>query len=241
MTVRHMAVFVGMLGAGLTALPVGGQVSGQHPLAAQESAQWGAVGRITYGATPQAGAAICTGSLVAPDRVLTAAHCVTGGGANAPMSAANLRFSAGWRDGAAVATRRGAEVILAGGQTVTDGALAQDMALIVLDTPITTTLVKPLPFGPPARPGETFALVGYRRDHPQIPYLDPACMVLGAVPPVLALTCAVVSGNSGAPVLRQTVDGWQIVAVMVAQVHGIDGARSYAITPPDELRDPQVR
>ncbi len=37
-----------------------------------------AVGRISYGDTLVTGAAICTGVLVAPDLVLTAAHCVRG-------------------------------------------------------------------------------------------------------------------------------------------------------------------
>jgi V8-like Glu-specific endopeptidase len=51
----------------------------------------------------------------------------------------------------------------------------------------------------------------------------------------MALDCAVVSGNSGAPLLESDGTGWRVVAVMVASARG-GPVQSWAVLPPPSLR-----
>jgi len=179
---------------------------------AQESP--GAVGRITYGTTLRAGAAICTGALVAPDLVLTAGHCVRAIAGNP----ASVRFSAAWDAGQSLAERRGAQVIAHQDPTGGQGGPAGDVALVVLDQPISPEIVPYLALGDAS--GQQFTLVAYRRDNPDKPERADDCRVIDRVPGLLGLTCAVVSGNSGAPLIKWDGVRWQITAVMVSSYKG---------------------
>ena len=75
----------------LTALHTGDAVAG-----------WEAVGRIDID-----GKGFCTGALIAPDLVLTAAHCLFERGSGSVIAAERFQFLAGLRDGRAAAYRGG--------------------------------------------------------------------------------------------------------------------------------------
>ena len=98
-----------------------GAVVGGHPIA-PESVPWFASGD-------------CGGMLVAPDRILTAAHCVKGN---------NISGIAGWAVGGV--TRNGTQFALHPGWRESNGEnLLDDVALIQLDQPVTT--VAPVTLG----------------------------------------------------------------------------------------------
>ncbi len=229
---RRAVVLVGTFAGFLAGvLPLVGQTSDERALTAAEQQDWLAIGQITYGGA--VGAAICTGTLVAADLVLTAAHCVSHDGV--PMPAGDIQFAAGWRAGKNAAIRYGEEIILAGLSDDKPRALAQDVALIVLDVPIDGDVVQPLALAAPNASTDNYSLIGYRRDVPDVIRRNDACDLKGKQGAVLLLRCRVVSGNSGAPVLLQRNGEWQIAAVMAAQGRGgIDV--SYAVTPGDDLR-----
>jgi protease YdgD len=188
-----------------------------------------AVGRISYGASPEPGAAICTGVLVAADLVLTAAHCVRG----AVETPGTIRFEAGWSAGGLSGQRQGAAVILAG-EAAAQGlaGLEEDVALVVLDAPLPPGDFPPLRLSVPG-PGP-FTLIGFDRSAPNLPRAG-LCRPLAKPPGLMALDCPVVSGNSGAPLLQRDGEDWRVVAVMVASAQGWP-VRSWAVLPPAPLR-----
>jgi hypothetical protein len=189
-----------------------------------------AVGRITYGAHPQPGGAICTGVLVAPDMVLTAAHCVR----DTVEHPEAIRFDAGWAGGKPTGLRKGAAVILAGEAGAPGVAgLVADVALVVLDAALPPDAFAPLPLAAPK--GGPFSLISFDRSAPGQPQSAALCRPLAKPPGLLALDCPVVSGNSGAPLLERDGDGWRVVAVMVASAQG-GPIRSWAVIPAAPLR-----
>lgn len=190
-----------------------------------------AVGRISYGAVPAAGAAICSGVLVAPDLVLTAAHCVREG----VESPETIWFSAGWSVGAMPPVQRqGAEVILLpAGASAGLEQLLQDVALVVLETPLPAATYPPLPVG--AAIDGPLTLAAFDRSAPHRAPTPALCVPLATPPGLLGLDCPVVSGNSGAPLMQRDGRSWQVVAVMVASARG-GGVRSWAVLPPAPLR-----
>lgn len=214
------------------------------PLAAQQTPQiisvqeqpfWNAIGRVNRGGFDTT--RLCTGTLIAPDLVLTAAHCVPPNATRTPEKLSNLFFVAGWNRGDYAAARTAQAVYrhpdYTPGDTLTYNSIAHDLALVVLSEPVTAAEATPLPlaFLPP--PGEVLGFVGYRKDRRHAPtrYLD--CVPDRPDPRVIFLNCPVVGGNSGSPVIAGPPEAPTVVGVIIASSAG--GA--YAVLPDDWLLD----
>ena len=153
---------------------------------------------------------MCSAVLIAPDRILTAAHCVP----TAASARAAMRFVAGWDRGDYVAVREIAQVDVHPefqGPTVEN--IPYDIAVLQLDAPIAD--VSPLALA--AFEGSEVVMSGYHTGRPHL------ATTLGPCPAnamrqqtLIMITCPTQRGFSGAPVLVRTTDGWAVVAVTSA-------------------------
>jgi V8-like Glu-specific endopeptidase len=212
-------------------LPVSAEKMPQLP--APERALWTAVGVVN--ATGPGGRASCTGTLIAPDLVITAAHCA----GNRTREHTGLHFVAGWSSDGHVAHATSLHVEVHPAYTLARGnaRYAFDVAFVRLATPIPASVVAPIALHdgipPPQGP---LTLLGYDRKNPQAIMGRSDCQrEPQVIAPLLTLGCPVVGGNSGGPVLLWQDNGWRLAAVIVAR--NAPGAEALAVPVNMWMRD----
>ncbi|GKY88223.1 trypsin-like serine peptidase [Sinisalibacter aestuarii] len=194
--------------AGLTRLTLRGDLLG-----------WEAVGRLDLG-----GAGFCTGVLLAPDLVLTAAHCLAD--AQAQGSVEGLRFRAGLADGVAIAEAKAARAVLHPAYLpgrITAETIQHDVGLVQLAEPIPAAVAAPYGLRDLPRAGAPVAVVSYARGREDAPSRQAECTVVGRAQELLAFDCDVTFGSSGAPIFDVTGGRPRIVSLVSSG--GRDGRR----------------
>ncbi|MEZ5867427.1 MAG: trypsin-like serine protease [Defluviimonas denitrificans] len=177
---------------------------------------WEAVGRIDVG-----NRGFCTGTLIAPDIVLTAAHCIFDQETRAQIPAEEFEFLAGWRNGRAAAYR-GVRRAVAHPNYVFEGRdqidrVPYDIAFLELDHPIRLPSIRPFETGPDTVTGDSVGIVSYALDRAEAPSIQDLCHVLGNEPGMTILSCDVDFGSSGAPVFEMIGGEPKIVSVVSAK------------------------
>ena len=186
---------------------------------------WSAVAKINM-----TGVGSCTGVLIGPTTMLTAAHCMVDHRVGRFVSPGQVHILLGYDRGQFTthATVARYHVPPSYDPTQVFGTSFSDVAVLRFDQPISASVV-PLAEGD-AGPGRALMLGGYGQDRPEVILADANCIVQSLIPDrrgnlVLAHTCAATRGTSGGPVFARSGDGtWRLMGLNVtARTEGQGG------------------
>lgn len=185
-----------------------------------------AIGRIMFG-----GRSMCTGALVSPDTVLTAAHCLYDPFSGRKIRPEKMKFQAGMSGGKAKATRSIADAKHHPDYRHNKRGKAQlgyDVALLRLSSAIPSAEAKPVPIGGRPAKGEVLGVVSYALGHKNDPAFAYPCQVLAQQSETMVMSCQVDFGASGAPVLSLG-NGKQPSLVSVVSAKAAMGGRKVSV------------
>jgi protease YdgD len=188
---------------------------------------WEAVGRIDLGR------GMCTGVLIAPDLVLTAAHCVYDPRSGRVRQPEDITFRAGYRAGVSVAESGVLRVIAhegyQPGRADKAANIRHDAALLQLSRTIPAMTAAPFGiYAGGAREGKV-SVVSYGRGRAEAPSWQRSCALLGRSDGLMAFDCDVTFGSSGAPVFMKEGNRARILSLVSAGTMEGDRKLSYGM------------
>ncbi len=202
---RHLAVGAFALLTAMLAPAEGGRAGLPTP--------WAAVGRVDIG-----DGRFCSGTVIAPTRVLTAAHCLFQPETGRRAAPDEIVFQAGLYRDDVVQRRRPSRVhVPADYVWAARGRLAgleRDIAVLEFAEPIDVAPLAILPAAGELPP--RFVLARYGRSRPSRTAVDFGCVRTGQIGTLWRVSCPGEPGNSGAPLLAPGPGGPRLVAVVVA-------------------------
>lgn len=241
--VRRLQCVSAILSVLVFAAPNGTSAQGAHDTGLEQLDTWGkSRGWEAVGVLDLENAANCTGTLIRPDLVLTAAHCLYDDESRL-RDPRRITFHAGWRNGASVAFRRArAAVVHPAYDPSSDrnsARLRWDVALVQLESPIVSTHADPfVPGGGPLQQGTEVSVVSYGAGRMDAPSRQRACEVLDTYEGMIALTCDVEPGSSGSPIFAGEEGTRPRIAAVVSAMGEMDGRRvSFAMDIDRPLSD----
>ena len=198
---------------------------------ANEALVWQAVGRLDA-----RGMGFCTGTLVSPEYVLTAAHCVYSKRSGDLIPPENLTFRAGLRNGRVAAERNITQIEAHPNYTPSEGSVPRnirhDVALLRLERAIPSGDLDPFILHAKEISSGPVSVVSYGHNRENLPSRQDVCQVKGTQQGIMLMDCDVTFGSSGAPVFSHANGRGQIVSV-ISGIGFYNGQRiTYGMTLP---------
>ena len=197
-----------------------------------EAARWRAVGTLNV-----AGHRACTAALISDHEAITAAHCVYNLATRLRTDPAAFQLVLGQRGDYHAAVRGvRATAFLPGyatGPKTGFATMSVDVALLELDVPVSPDEAVPLEVVDwPTPIGYFVDIVGYERGGPDAATIREGCTAIDSAEGVTAVTCDVVSGLSGAPVLlrENPDDSPRLVATVSSRDTGGGAGLAYVVS-----------
>lgn len=174
---------------------------------------WEAVGRLDI-----AEAGFCSAALIAPDLVLTAAHCLISNETGERIDPGSMTFRAGLRDGKAIAERKGARAVVDARYLYNnaDGLsdLVSDIGLVQLESAIPAGHAAPFALSSRSGKGQKVTVVSYARGRDAALSWQRSCRTTFKYQGALGFTCDTDFGSSGAPIFETSSGRPRIVSLV---------------------------
>lgn len=222
--------------AAVVGLPAAAQTTALQGLTTQNDARaFVAVGRLDHGS-----GGFCTATLIAPDVVLTAAHCVYDMQTGRLMEPDAVTFRAGLTRGQAVAERKVVQVVPHDQFRPLEGLNAHniihDVALMRLETPIPVQQVPPFVLHSGTIERGPVSVVSYGRGRADRLSRQRQCAVLERYDRLITMDCDVTFGSSGAPVFTHLNGRGRVLSVVSGMGHQQGRKVSFGMELPSVVR-----
>ncbi|MCA0930492.1 trypsin-like serine peptidase [Ruegeria profundi] len=181
---------------------------------------WEAIGRLDIGDQ-----GFCTGTLIAQDLVLTAAHCAVEKRTGQIYAPGKLMFRAGLSAGKALADRKVVQIAIHPDYVhlpeLSAASVRADVALMRLEHPIPYSVADPFALHSGRVAGNEVSLASYGRGRSEAITRERSCRIMQRQQGLISFNCDITFGSSGSALLARNGPRWQILSVVSAV--GTDG------------------